>query len=382
MIKQDRVEEDKNIPSDIRTANIVKELANQIYEFIQVEIDCPSLHNDNCMPILDLEVRMKNNNIVYNFYRKEMVNFNVLMANSAMPLKMRRVSLVQEVVRILRNTSKRVEEKEKLYHLSEFSMRLKVSGYDAQFRLNIIKAGMTTYQKQVAREEEGVRPLYRPKGYEEEERRKKKNRAKVTWYKPSDTVLFVPPTPNGELQRRLKQVVEDVGKHNEIKVKIVERAGIKIRSMLPGLKDKVECGRSNCMIHSTGGHGNCNIEGVVYKGKCLDCEKDGKKSVYIGETGRSAYTRGVQHMNAIGNPEGHTSNAFARHIIEKHDGEETDFKIDVVRSYKKPLERQVREGVEIFRTEADNILNSKLDHFQPVMKRITFSDILDELEML
>ena len=48
--------------------------------------------------------------------------------------------------------------------------------------------------------------------------------------------------------------------------------------------------------------------------------------------------------------------------------------------FKKPLERQVREGVEIVRMEADTIMNSKLDHYQHGIKRITFSDILDEIE--
>ena len=62
--------------------------------------------------------------------------------------------------------------------------------------------------------------------------------------------------------------------------------------------------------------------------------KSWEEKCFIGETGWFAYTRGVQHMNAIGNPERHTSNAFARHILEKHGGEETAFKIDVVRSYK------------------------------------------------
>ena len=371
-------EEDRKIPSDLRTAKIIQDLANQIYNFIQVEIDCPSLHDNGNMPILDLAVQMHENNIVYRYYRKEMVNFNVLMASSAMPFKMRRVSLAQEVVRILRNTSRRLDTKEKLYFLSEFSLRLKVSGYPAQVRLNIIKSGMRAYEKQIERDEEGIRPLYRPKGYEEEERQKKKARTKMTWYKPSDTVLFVPPTPNGELQKRIKHVVESVGK-NQIRVKVVERAGRKISSILPGLKEETDCTREDCVVHSSGGKGNCNREGAVYRGECVTCETDGMKSVYIGETGRSTYVRGKQHVIAMKNPMNHQSNAFAKHIIEKHNGKkETEFKVNVVDTFQKPLERQVREGIEILRAQADIVMNSRLDHFQPAIKRIIFSNILDE----
>ena len=100
----------------------------------------------------------------------------------------------------------------------------RVSGYSAIARQNIIESGMRAYEKQVEREEAGVRPLYRPKGYGEEARKKKKTRTKSAWYKPYDTVLFVPPTPKGELLKKLQHIVEDIGK-NEIKVKIVERAG-------------------------------------------------------------------------------------------------------------------------------------------------------------
>jgi len=256
---------------------------------------------------------------------------------------------------------------------------LKVSGYDAQFRLDIIKAGMKTYGKQVGREEEGVRPLYRPKGYEEEVRRKKKNRTKETWYKPNDTVLFVPPTPNGELRRRMEQVVEN-GNSNELRIKVVERAGRKIRSILPGLKENLECGREKCMIHYAGGRGNCNKEGIVCEGMCIECKNSGKRSIYVGETGRSAYTRGRQHMDAMDNPESYKSNAFVKHMVEEHDSRVVDFKVNVMGSYRKPLERQVREGVEIWRTEADTVMNSKMDHYQPVMRRVTFAHILDQME--
>ena len=55
-------------------------------------------------------------------------------------------------------------------------------------------------------------------------------------------------------------------------------------------------------------------------------------------------------------------------------GEKTKFKI--VHTYKKPMERQVREGVEIYGAQVDILMNSKLDHYQPAIKSIVFTNQL------
>ena len=49
--------------------------------------------------------------------------------------------------------------------------------------------------------------------------------------------------------------------------------------------------------------------------------------------------------------------------------------MDIIKCFRTPLERQVRKAVEIARAKADLILHSKLDYFQPGMRRITFRDI-------
>jgi uncharacterized coiled-coil DUF342 family protein len=52
-------------------------------------------------------------------------------------------------------------------------------------------------------------------------------------------------------------------------------------------------------------------------------------------------------MAAIREPDKHQNNAFSKHIQEHHEGQtEVQFKVDIIRSYNKPLERQVRERVE------------------------------------
>ena len=61
---ENKIEEDKEIQDDVRTANLIKEIANSICNFIQVEVDCPSMHQNKLLPILDLEVEMVNNKAV------------------------------------------------------------------------------------------------------------------------------------------------------------------------------------------------------------------------------------------------------------------------------------------------------------------------------
>ena len=110
-----------------------------------------------------------------------------------------------------------------------------------------------------------------------------------------------------------------------------------------------------CFIHTTGGTGDCSKEGLVYKGTCLTCDekgpssdvdRDGKvrmltgvrkglKSVYWGESDFNGYTRGRQHLEAMG--------------------------------------RQIGEGSFILSPEAELLMNGKMDHMQPVVSRMVVS---------
>ena len=48
--------------------------------------------------------------------------------------------------------------------------------------------------------------------------------------------------------------------------------------------------------------------------------------------------------------------------------------------FKRPLDRQVREAVEIMGLDKENMLNSKLDHYKPAMRNVTFTNILEAIE--
>ena len=94
---------------------LLKEVGNGIHKSIQIEVDYPSRHEDNLMPILDLKVWIDRKNVIMNgedctvnvvlheFYAKEVSSKMMLSSRSALPMKVKRTVLTQEVLRVLLN---------------------------------------------------------------------------------------------------------------------------------------------------------------------------------------------------------------------------------------------------------------------------------------
>ena len=151
--------------------------------------------------------------------------------------------------------------------------------------------------------------------------------------------MLCPPTPRSKLVKNLQKVANDARERGKpfINIKVVEKAGVKIKSQSPGLKEKEECknNRETCFVHKNGGKGNCRAESIVYKGTCQTCaERQSKTSVYFGESSRSAYNRGLQHQYALENPDRNQNNAFCKHITESHQGIQhldIKFRVDVIK---------------------------------------------------
>ena len=71
-------------------------------------------------------------------------------------------------------------------------------------------------------------------------------------------------------------------------------------------------------------------------------------------------------------PDTHKDNAFANHKLNYHQGntDSMEVKVDVVTNFTRPMQRQVWEGVAIREESCDILLNSKLDHYAPVVGRM------------
>ena len=371
VIVEDLIEADKEIPADERTAKIFLEIGNSISPFIKLTVDYPSLHQDGYMPILDLKVRVEENKVKHIFMKKEVSNPLLMLKDSAMPMKVKRNSLAQEGIRRLRNCSRDLPWEIKADILSEFSHKLMLSGYDEKFRLDIIQSAITGFERQCQRADNGGTPLYRPRSYQQTERRKKKLLTKTTWYRPADAVMFVPATPNAELARQVQEVVTEEAARLNMTVKVVETGGVSMKQQLVRM-DLTGCFYPDCLMCQSGGGGASHTRsGVHYSGVCTLCADQNVVARYDGESGRSGYLRTKQHKSDIEHCR--TTNAFAKHLEIYHAdqvGNTSAFKFKSEGVYKKCLDRQVREGVAITNSKCDILMNSKSEYHQPSVTRV------------
>ena len=133
---------------DARNMEFVRETASEIHPSIQVTIDYPSKKEDGRMPILDLKVWMTRRfdevthevtvAILHEFYSKEVASKAVINSRSAVPEKMKRTVLTQEVIRVLRNCSTLLPWRDICKHIEEYSKRMQFSGYRETFRAQVV----------------------------------------------------------------------------------------------------------------------------------------------------------------------------------------------------------------------------------------------------
>ena len=103
----------------------------------------------------------------------------------------------------------------------------------------------------IEEDKNNVKPLFRDRFWNKEERDKVKKNKKVNWYKNEEktkidykSVLFVPPTPGGVLAKELRKKEAELNRFSKERIKIVEKGGIKIENILakkdPFKKEKCE----------------------------------------------------------------------------------------------------------------------------------------------
>ena len=243
-------------------------MGNSLSPMIQLTGDCPSANPNGKMPLLDTQVWVEGNKLMHENYRKPMANPLTRLAMSAMPSKMKRTVLTQEVVRIRRNISLELPWETTAKHLNNFSARMRASGYGEKYRLEVIKSGVEGFEKMVMEEKNGGRPINQRRTWNEDQRQKKKELQKKNWYRSGgfDVPLFVPHTPNGELAKRMKEAEARNHQGRKIRFKIIEKGGVTLENLLRRSNPwSVEsCGRQDCFPCRGGAGGQCWREGDVY----------------------------------------------------------------------------------------------------------------------
>ena len=91
---------------------------------------------------------------------------------------------------------------------------------------------------------------------------------------------------------------------------------------------------------------------------------------YWGETARTAFERGEEHLEGLRNK--YEKNSLWKHSVLYHEGTLTreDLVMKVVERHKSPLSRQIHEGVELEMNSAGIILNSKSEWNHSKIPRI------------
>ena len=372
-IVEEEIENDRSIPSDLRTARILKDVGNSICPFIKVSVDCPSNHPDGFLPILDLKTRMVNNRVDYRFFKKPQSSRMTIMASSALPPNVKRATMTNEVLRRLRNTWRELPWSVFADTISEFSNDMKNMGYNEGFRSKVIQAALTGYRRQCQLADTGARPLHRPRDYDRVNRKNKKLMSRDgAWVRPQyHLAAFYPATPDGWLVKGITKIMREEGERIGLSIKVVEESGTSLGSLLTR-PDLSGCLYPDCRMENTGpSHLRA---GANYSGVCSICSMK-----YRGETGFSAHARIDCHEKEIRSND--QRNSMAQHLTQKHPAQQKNvnvFSFEVLTTGERPLTRQLREAQKIANDiPSGQLINGRNEHIAPAFQQMVPADILN-----
>ena len=247
---------------------------------LKFTIDTPCNHENEKLPVLDLQVNInieENQRLDFEFYEKPTKHPNVILASSALSMDKKRTILTQECLRIIRNTKIELGENVRNKHLSKFMIKLKNSGYNEKFRKEVVNSAIKAFQKMVDDSKKGIKPVYRDRFWNSEQRREAKLNKKRKWYQKDGSskfvsVLFVPPTPGMVLAKDLQKREEELNRDSDERFKIVESGGVKIEEILtqknPFKKEKCEDKECPLCKNKSKIKAFCNTKNIGYRWIC------------------------------------------------------------------------------------------------------------------
>ena len=297
----------------------------------------------------------------------------VISEDSAMSWDMKKAILISEGVRRLLRCDDLSNWSVLGEHLEKFAWKMFNSGYNKGQVKHIIDKAVRKYEKMKNEDREGVRPIHRDENWKKREREEEKLDKQDNWYRGKkdefEAPLFIPWTKNGELKRECQKIVDRIG----IKVKVIEKTGTKMKAILQKSSIGMNKGcHTGCIVCKSGNKTSCLMTDVTYLLTCMSClqKEPPVKTLYDGETVRTARTRAMEHMEKMRKKD--NESALWNHAVECHDRKIPEIKVEITGTYlKKPLQRQLMESVRIDQTEADIRLNSKNEWHLPFSLRFS-----------
>ena len=227
------------------------------------------------------------------------------------------------------------------------------------------------------------------------------------------TTLTVPATPGEELLKIVRKVME-TNNPQGCRTLVIQDGGKSVKSDVvrsnPFCRDS--CGREDCLLDLTSGGKGCGdqcwSEGAAYSATCTRCRsyqvevelkelKDVVDQAYIGETGRSIFTRSGQHLSDYRshvNGRKPVESWMWQHTVSHHNGVvgemggAKDYSWNLHGTFTKPLERQVDEMVRLLIAESCGLgalggrgwggktvtLNSRGEYYRPRIMTYNFNN--------
>ena len=263
------------------------------------------------------------------------------------------------------------------------------------------------------------------------------------------SVIFIQHTEKSELAKRMREKLGNLEKVGNLKFKIVEKTGTKLEDLLhkSNAWSDLDCRREDCLMCESAKEGEkkgqCMKRNVVYETYCEVCQeaveqKENEKNLYkeitenkenerkedvdknmketrkrkrenieekqrmentkkklkrkeykvkyIGETGRSGYERGLEHLRDFENCH-ETSHLLKHYLLYHKDIKKSDMKFGMRlrKNYRTPIERQIGEAVaiDIEKRKGTKLMNSRSEYNRCKIARIstkTEKETLKEIE--
>jgi hypothetical protein len=235
----------------------------------------------------------------------------------------------------MRNVSRICPYEERKEKIQTFIHRMQFSGYSKSERHHVYTKAKQRYDEMIRKDEQGIQPLYRSRGWNREERQKEKEEKRKNWFRrgnDSEAVMFVDATPNEELAKRCR----DAFKAQGLKVKVVERTASTVKRTLVKSNPfkKKGCQKPSCNLCKAGTQLNCKSREVVYKISCGEKGEECKGVDYIGETSRSIAERFDEHFKMMNSEcEATRKKSFIHeHVETVHNGTPPPLNVEILAS--------------------------------------------------
>ena len=361
LVQDGAINDERSVENDKRTFEILRRIGDSIHTSIKLDVDVPSNHADNKLPILDLKMWIERtegggSRILHEFYIKEVASKFIISADAALTWRNKMTIITQQCLRILLNCSPDIEKQLVIEHMNYFMKRMQSSGYDQKSRYRVLRSAFNAYEKIKEKEKQNVRPMYRKKIWKHLERRREKSEKMKNWYKKGeyDSVMFIPATPKSELQKLYQEEI----KKRRLNIKVVEKSGTKVKHLFQrnGILNDKQCGK-DCFVCNTTEKGNCMNSGIVYHIECNHEHEEGTY-VYRGRTMKNGYSRGKEHIDSYKNK--HKDSVMWRHCVEKHEGTEQEFSMKIIDNHKDDaMKVQITEALRIRELDEELRMNMR-----------------------